>query len=74
MLIALLLAAFAYGRFKKVKKPERSIASAKETAAVLQQAKPHPRAVESAPRAAQPLGPRSGPRGRRRLRCDTLAP
>ncbi|CAG7649189.1 Putative Holin-X, holin superfamily III [Actinacidiphila bryophytorum] len=43
VLLALLLGAFAYGRFKKVKKPERSIASAKETAAVLQKAKPHPR-------------------------------
>jgi hypothetical protein len=34
------------GRFKKVKKPERSIASAKETAAVLQKAKPRPRELE----------------------------
>jgi hypothetical protein len=50
----LVLAAFAYTRFKKVKKPERSIASAKETAAVLHKAKPHPRALE--PQDAKPLG------------------
>jgi protein-S-isoprenylcysteine O-methyltransferase Ste14 len=31
---------------KKVKKPERSIASAKQTAAVLQKAKPHPRLAQ----------------------------
>lgn len=47
VLIAAVLGLFAYGRFKKVKKPERSIASAKETAAVLQNAKPHPRPLES---------------------------
>lgn len=47
VLIALVLGLYAYGRFKKVKKPERSIASAKETAAVLQNAKPHPRPLES---------------------------
>ncbi|MFE0421326.1 phage holin family protein, partial [Streptomyces sp. NPDC058953] len=29
--------------FKKVKPPEKSIASAKQTAAVLQNVKPHPR-------------------------------
>lgn len=43
ILIALVLGLFAYGRFKKVKKPQRSISSAKQTAAVLQKAKPHPR-------------------------------
>jgi hypothetical protein len=43
VLVALILALLARGRFKKVKKPERSIASAKETAAVLQKAKPHTR-------------------------------
>jgi protein-S-isoprenylcysteine O-methyltransferase Ste14 len=45
--LAAVTAGIGYGRFKKVKKPERSIASAKQTAAVLQRAKPHPR----------PLGP-----------------
>jgi hypothetical protein len=54
VLIFLLLALLAYSRFKKVKKPERSIASAKETAAVLQKAKPHPRPI--GPRDAEPLG------------------
>ncbi len=47
VLIAVVLGLYAYGRFKKVQKPERSIASAKETAAVLQNAKPHPRPLES---------------------------
>jgi len=45
ILLAVLLAGLAYGRFKKVKKPERSLSSAKESAAVLQKAKPHPRPV-----------------------------
>jgi uncharacterized protein (DUF58 family) len=45
ILLAVILAAVAYGRFKKVKKPERSMTSAKESAAVLQKAKPHPRPV-----------------------------
>lgn len=52
VLLALLLAAFAILKFKKVKKPERSIESAKQTAAVLQKAKPHPRPVEAAPKSA----------------------
>jgi hypothetical protein len=30
-------------KFKKIKPPEKSIASAKESAAVLSKAKPHPR-------------------------------
>jgi hypothetical protein len=51
----LVLGALGINRFKKVKKPERSIASAKETAAVLQKAKPHPRALE--PQDAKPLDP-----------------
>jgi Putative Actinobacterial Holin-X, holin superfamily III len=38
-----LLALFAVAKFKKVKPPEKSIASAKQTAAVLQGVKPHPR-------------------------------
>lgn len=45
VLLAVLLGAVAYDRFKRVQKPERSISSAKETAAVLQKAKPHPRPV-----------------------------
>lgn len=47
VVIAAILGVFAVAKFKKVKKPERSIASAKQTAAVLQSVKPHPRAVES---------------------------
>ncbi|MFF8959148.1 phage holin family protein [Streptomyces sp. NPDC014894] len=43
VVLAVLLALLAISKFKKVKPPERSIASAKETAAVLQNVKPHPR-------------------------------
>ena len=43
LLLAALLGLFAVAKFKKVKKPEKSIASAKQSAAVLQKAKPHPR-------------------------------
>ncbi|WP_372472032.1 phage holin family protein [Streptomyces albireticuli] len=43
LLIAALLGLLAVGRFKKVSKPEKSIASAKQTAAVLGTVKPHPR-------------------------------
>jgi hypothetical protein len=46
LLLAGLLALIAVSKFKKVKPPERSIASAKQTAAVLQNAKPHPRKGE----------------------------
>lgn len=43
LLLAAVLGLFAKGKFNKIKKPERSIASAKQTAAVLQNVKPHPR-------------------------------
>ncbi|RDG36656.1 phage holin family protein [Streptomyces corynorhini] len=43
VLLGLLLGLLAVMKFKKIKPPERSIASAKESAAVLQNAKPHPR-------------------------------
>ncbi|MDT0456786.1 phage holin family protein [Streptomyces sp. NBC_00400] len=43
LVLAGLLALIAMAKMKKIKKPERSISSAKETAAVLQKAKPHPR-------------------------------
>ncbi|MFF3690027.1 phage holin family protein [Streptomyces sp. NPDC002187] len=43
LLFAGLLALLAVAKFKKVKPPEKSIASAKETAAMLQNVKPHPR-------------------------------
>ncbi|ANW19560.1 phage holin family protein [Streptomyces clavuligerus] len=46
VLLATVLALLAISKFKKVKPPERSIASAKETAAVLQNVKPHPRVPE----------------------------
>lgn len=45
LVLAGLLAGLAVLKFKKVKPPEKSIASAKETAAVLQNVKPHPREV-----------------------------
>ncbi|WP_328540839.1 phage holin family protein [Streptomyces sp. NBC_00344] len=43
LLLAGILSLLAVNRFKKVKPPEKTIASAKETAAVLQGVKPHPR-------------------------------
>jgi membrane protein implicated in regulation of membrane protease activity len=48
IVLALLLALFAVAKIKKVKPPEKSIASAKQTAAVLQGVKPHPRPVVTA--------------------------
>ncbi|WP_274561025.1 phage holin family protein [Streptomyces spiramyceticus] len=45
LLLAGLLALLAVSKFKKVKPPEKSISSAKQTAAVLQSVKPHPRQV-----------------------------
>ncbi|MET9955185.1 phage holin family protein [Streptomyces sp. NPDC006339] len=50
VLLAALLAVFAVAKFKKVKKPEKSISSAKQTAAIMQNVKPHPRpAADAAP-------------------------
>jgi hypothetical protein len=43
LLLAGLLALLAVKKLKKVKPPEKSIASAKKTAALLQNVKPHPR-------------------------------
>ncbi|MEU5215141.1 phage holin family protein [Streptomyces sp. NPDC020807] len=43
VLLAVLLGLVAYAKFRKVKPPEKSIASAKQTAAVLSTVKPHPR-------------------------------
>ncbi|MET7858798.1 phage holin family protein [Streptomyces sp. NPDC005318] len=48
ILLGALLALFAIAKFKKVKPPEKSIASAKQTAAVLQGVKPHPRPAVTA--------------------------
>ncbi|MEU7133083.1 phage holin family protein [Streptomyces sp. NPDC046261] len=45
LLLAAVLGLLAVAKFKKIKKPEKSIASAKETAAVLGTVKPHPRPV-----------------------------
>ncbi|MDJ0384473.1 phage holin family protein [Streptomyces sp. G-G2] len=45
LLIAGLLALLAVSKFKKVKPPERSIASVKQTAALMGTVKPHPRPV-----------------------------
>ncbi|MFF5334700.1 phage holin family protein [Streptomyces sp. NPDC013181] len=55
ILLGLLLALFGYAKIKKVKPPEKSIASAKQTAAVLQGVKPHPR-PEPAADAILPVG------------------
>ncbi|GAA2450499.1 phage holin family protein [Streptomyces mauvecolor] len=43
LVLAALLGVLAIAKFKKVKPPEKSIASAKQTAATLQGVKPHPR-------------------------------
>ncbi|GGZ25532.1 phage holin family protein [Streptomyces nitrosporeus] len=43
ILLGALIFLFGLAKLKKVKPPEKSIASAKQTAAVLQSAKPHPR-------------------------------
>ncbi|MEU3186488.1 phage holin family protein [Streptomyces sp. NPDC006923] len=50
LVLAGLLAGLALLKFKKVKPPEKSIASAKETAAVLQNVKPHPREFRTSPK------------------------
>lgn len=57
VLLAVLLGLLAYSRFRKVKKPELSIASAKQTAAVLQNAKPHPRPLEPVDAKSSSTGP-----------------
>ncbi|WP_051951955.1 phage holin family protein [Actinacidiphila yeochonensis] len=59
LLIFFVLAGIAWSRFRKVKKPERSLDSAKKTAAVLQRAKPHPRSLESG-NEAKALGTSAG--------------
>lgn len=45
VVLAALLAGLALLKFKKIKPPEKTIASSKETAAVLQNVKPHARGV-----------------------------
>lgn len=57
LVIFAVLGWLGYGRFKKVKKPERSLESAKETVAVLQKARPHPRELRPGrePEDARPL-------------------
>ncbi|GHE66095.1 putative superfamily III holin-X [Streptomyces sp. 2132.2] len=45
LLLAGLLALIAVSKFKKVKPPEKTIASVKQTAAVVGTVKPHPRSV-----------------------------
>ncbi|MEU8522316.1 phage holin family protein [Streptomyces sp. NBC_01216] len=52
VILAGLLGLLAYAKFKKVKPPEKSLSSAKRTAAVLQNAKPHPRPERAALTAA----------------------
>jgi hypothetical protein len=46
IVLALILLLLARRKFKRIKPPEKSMRSAKETAAVLQKAKPHPRSRE----------------------------
>ncbi|GHF62684.1 transporter [Streptomyces mashuensis] len=48
LLLAAALGLLAVAKFKKISKPERSIASARETAAVLGTVKPHPRSAAAA--------------------------
>ncbi|WP_314178160.1 phage holin family protein [Streptomyces winkii] len=48
IVLALILLLLALRKFKRIKPPEKSIASAKQTASVLSRAKPHPRASASA--------------------------
>lgn len=50
VVLAIALGLFAFTGFKKVKKPERSIASAKQSAAVLQGVRPHPRVMSDGDR------------------------
>ncbi|MFI8517752.1 phage holin family protein [Streptomyces sp. NPDC085481] len=58
VLLAVLLGLIAYAKFRKVKPPTKSIASAKQTAAIMQNVKPHPRpasapALDKAPTVAR---------------------
>ncbi|MEU6017811.1 phage holin family protein [Streptomyces sp. NPDC047515] len=48
ILLGILLGLFAFVKLKKVKPPRKSIASAKQTAAVLQGVRPHPRPAVTA--------------------------
>ncbi|MEU6974526.1 MULTISPECIES: phage holin family protein [unclassified Streptomyces] len=48
VLLAVLLGLVAYAKFRKMKPPEKSIASAKQTAAIMQNVKPHPRTAGAA--------------------------
>ncbi|KOG90557.1 phage holin family protein [Streptomyces varsoviensis] len=50
LVVAAILGLLAVAKFKKITPPEKSIASAKETAAVLGSVKPHPRPAVEAPR------------------------
>ncbi|MFD8385144.1 phage holin family protein [Streptomyces sp. NPDC059679] len=52
-LIAGILGGVALAKFKRVKAPKKSMASAKETAAVLGSVKPHPRAAANGGRPAR---------------------
>ncbi|GAA0386016.1 phage holin family protein [Streptomyces luteireticuli] len=51
LVLAGLLGLLAVRKFKKISKPERTLASAKETAAVLGTVKPHPRPLQDASQA-----------------------
>ena len=60
IVVALILLLLAMRKFKRIKPPEKSIASAKETAAVLSRAKPHPRAVDSGKQDPRPVDGTTG--------------
>lgn len=71
ILLAVVLALIAIAKFKKVKPPEKSIASAKQSAAVLQGVKPHPARPSSQVRSAGPRAARSRTRPSRTVRSRT---
>jgi hypothetical protein len=56
LVIAGILGLFAVAKFKKIKKPEKTISSAKETASVLHSVKPHPRPLPVPPGGAAEAG------------------
>ena len=55
LVLAALLGLLAMTKFKKIRKPELTIASAKQTAQALQNVKPHPRPVAAGQRRSEPV-------------------
>ncbi len=60
IVLALILLLLAMVKFKRIKPPEKSMASAKETAAVLSRAKPHPRPAAVSAKSQAQLGDQAG--------------